>query len=225
MIFSPLAIFFFLALFFLIVFFFIMVQINIIALAFTEIGIPAHYVFLALFATLLGSFFNIPIKRIPQEEMTQERMIRFLGVTYLVPLWKRQETIIAVNFGGAVIPSFLSLYLLIKTGLWTEAFLAISVMTIVTFLAARPVKGIGIVLPVFLPAIVAALTALIVAYQHAPVIAYISGTLGTLIGADILNLEKIGKLGAPVASIGGAGTFDGIFLNGILAVLLSAMIA
>jgi uncharacterized membrane protein len=52
----------------------------------------------------------------------------------------------------------------------------------------------------------------------------VAGTLGTLIGADVLNLQKVGHLGTPVASIGGAGTFDGIFLNGILAVLLSAIV-
>jgi uncharacterized membrane protein len=49
--------------------------------------------------------------------------------------------------------------------------------------------------------------------------------MGTLIGADLLNLAKIGTLGAPVASIGGAGTFDGIFLTGILAVLLAGIAA
>ncbi len=54
-----------------------------------------------------------------------------------------------------------------------------------------------------------------------PIIAYISGVLGTLIGADLTNIGKIGSLGTPYASIGGAGTFDGIFLSGILAVLLS----
>ena len=48
------------------------------------------------------------------------------------------------------------------------------------------------------------------------------GSLGTLIGADLLNLGKIQGLAAPVASIGGAGTFDGIFVTGILAVLLAA---
>ena len=45
--------------------------------------------------------------------------------------------------------------------------------------------------------------------------------MGTLIGADLLNLGKIHGLGAPIASIGGAGTFDGVFLSGILAVLLA----
>jgi uncharacterized membrane protein len=36
-----------------------------------------------------------------------------------------------------------------------------------------------------------------------------------------MNLDKIQGLGAPIASIGGAGTFDGIFLTGIIAVLLA----
>jgi uncharacterized membrane protein len=61
---------------------------------------------------------------------------------------------------------------------------------------------------------------LVAADLRAPV-AYIAGTLGTLIGADLLRLKEIGQLGAPVASIGGAGTFDGVFLCGIIAVLLS----
>jgi uncharacterized membrane protein len=52
------------------------------------------------------------------------------------------------------------------------------------------------------------------------VVAYVSGVLGTLIGADLSNLGVIPKLGAPIASIGGAGTFDGVFLSGIIAVLL-----
>lgn len=45
-----------------------------------------------------------------------------------------------------------------------------------------------------------------------------------LIGADLLNLGAVRGLGAPVASIGGAGTFDGIFVTGILAVLLASLV-
>ncbi len=51
-------------------------------------------------------------------------------------------------------------------------------------------------------------------------IAYVSGTLGTLIGADLLNLGKLSQLRVGSASIGGAGTWDGVFLTGILAVFL-----
>ena len=45
----------------------------------------------------------------------------------------------------------------------------------------------------------------------------------TLIGADLLNLHRVREFDAPVLSIAGAGTFDGIVVTGILAVLLAAI--
>jgi uncharacterized membrane protein len=90
---------------------------------------------------------------------------------------------------------------------------------------AEPVPGLGIAVPVFAPALGAAIVAVLLARQRAAALAYIAGSLGTLIGADLLNLDKISSLGAPIASIGGAGTFDGIFLTGILAVLLASLYA
>jgi len=225
MFFSPFTFIFIVIFFFFIVFLFVTVQINVIALVFSKIGIPPHYVFSALLATLFGSMINIPLKKIPQEAITEQRQISFLGMRYVVPASKSKETIIAVNVGGAIIPAILSAYLLFKTGLWVKAGVATAVMALVTHRLARPIAGLGIALPFFIPPMLAAVIAVIIGYNQAPVIAYVAGTMGTLIGADILNLEKIGKLGAPVASIGGAGTFDGIFLNGIIAVLLAAWLA
>jgi len=75
--------------------------------------------------------------------------------------------------------------------------------------------------PTFVPPVVAASVALVFARRNAAPLAYICGSVGTLIGADLSNLDRLPALGAPVASIGGAGTFDGIFLSGILAVLLA----
>jgi uncharacterized membrane protein len=52
--------------------------------------------------------------------------------------------------------------------------------------------------------------------------------MGTLLGADILNLVNPAVLAAlagskeTVLSIGGAGIFDGIFVTGVLSVLLAA---
>jgi len=43
-----------------------------------------------------------------------------------------------------------------------------------------------------------------------------------LIGADLLNLGKLQGLGAPVVSIEQLGTFDAVFLTGIVAVLLAS---
>jgi len=225
MFFNPLTFLFILLFFFFIVFFFIMVQINIIALAFTRIGIPPEYVFSALFVTLVGSFVNIPIKRYPQETMTTETRVDFFGFRYVIPVWKKKETILAINVGGAIVPIVISIYLLLKTGIWLRAGAATAIMTMVTHKLARPVQGVGIAMPAFIPPLIAALISIIVGQGYVPIVAYISGTLGTLIGADLLNMEKIKDLGAPVASIGGAGTFDGIFLNGVLAVLLAALFA
>ena len=225
MFFNPLTFLFMILFFFVVIFFFALVQINIIALAFAKIGVPSHYIFTALFASLFGSLVNIPVKKIPQEIMADETRVSFFGFRHVVPIRRRRETVIAVNVGGAVVPIILSLYLLFKTDVWGSALIATTLMTIVTFRVAKPVKGLGIALPAFVPGVVAALIAVIIAYDYAPVVAYISGTMGTLVGADLLNLKKISGLGAPVASIGGAGTFDGIFLNGILAVLLAALVA
>ena len=75
-----------------------------------------------------------------------------------------------------------------------------------------------------LPVVATAAVALILSREDAAPLAYIGGALGTLIGADLTNLDKVSGLGAPVASIGGAGTFDGIFLTGVFAVLLASLL-
>jgi uncharacterized membrane protein len=129
--------------------------------------------------------------------------------------------VLAVNVGGAIIPAVLSLYLLANSPHPIRMLMALAVVVYVVYKIARPVPGIGIAIPMFIPPIAAAIAAMIFNYEWAAPTAYMAGTLGTLIGADILHLDKLKRLRAPVASIGGAGTFDGIFLTGILAVLLA----
>src|SRR5258708_22873344 len=98
------------------------------------------------------------------------------------------------------------------------------VIAVVSHSMATPVPGIGIAVPVFAPVVITAIIAFILSREYAAPLAYIGGSMGTLIGADLLNLHKIGDLGAPVASIGGAGTFDGPFLTRIPAVLLAGIV-
>jgi uncharacterized membrane protein len=175
-----------------------------------------------LFLSLVGSYVNIPVAELPPEEVISNREVSYFGISYVVPQveeWPR--TIIAVNVGGALIPTFLSLYLLVKNRLYVRGLIGVAVVTVIVHWLAQPVKGVGISVPIFVPPLVAAGIALALSWSSAPPLAYIAGSLGTLIGADLLNLDKIQGLGAPVASIGGAGTFDGIFLTGILAVLLA----
>ena len=151
-------------------------------------------------------------------------MIEFFGMQYNVPVVEHWEgTVIAVNVGGAVIPALMSLYLLVTRGLWINGAIATAAVALVLHWLADPVPGIGIAVPVFLPALVTAVVAMLLSRENAAPLAYIAGSMGTLIGADLTNLDKVRGLGAPVASIGGAGTFDGIFLTGILAVLLASL--
>jgi len=143
---------------------------------------------------------------------------------YVIPrVIESPRTVIAVNVGGALIPFLLSLYLVFKMKLYGRALLAVSVVAIIVHTMAHPVRGVGIAEPIFIPPLVATVVAFLISQAHAAPLAYVGGSLGTLIGADLLNLGKITGLGAPVASIGGAGTFDGIFLTGILAVLIAAI--
>ncbi|NPB08953.1 MAG: DUF1614 domain-containing protein [Thermodesulfobacteria bacterium] len=223
MIFSPFALLFFIFFLFLVIFLFIFIHVGLITVAASKLGLTGDQILFFLLGSLIGSHINIPIKKIEHgEEIHPERVVNFFGIRYVVPeVRERRVTIIAVNVGGCIIPVFISLYLMIKHGLFLSPLLATAVVSFVCYKLARPVPGIGIAIPMFIPPLVAALVALILSPEKAPVVAYISGTLGTLIGADILHLKDVPRLKAPVASIGGAGTFDGIFLTGIIAVLLA----
>jgi uncharacterized membrane protein len=134
---------------------------------------------------------------------------------------------VAINVGGAILPLLIAGYALIRSpSALLPAALGTIAVAAVTHHLATPVPGLGIALPIFVAPLTAVFVALLlVRVMHRPqtahVIAYVGGVLGTLIGADLMNLNRIAHLGAPVASIGGAGTFDGIFVTGILAVLLA----
>lgn len=147
------------------------------------------------------------------------------------------EQTVAVNVGGCIVPCLLSAWFLWQMqvsgvlGAWV--LLCVLIPALACYLLARPMPGIGIGVPVLLPPAVAAMTAILLAPDAAllpdheslaPRAAYMAGALGTLLGADLahlLNRRTLAVLDAPLLSIGGAGTFDGIFLAGILAVLLA----
>ncbi|MGA7788272.1 MAG: DUF1614 domain-containing protein [Xanthobacteraceae bacterium] len=194
--------------------------------AYTSLGIGSGTALLLLFGSLLGSIINIPIAQLPPERVMSDRIVDFFGMQYEVPVVSHwQGTVIAVNVGGAVIPTLLSLYLLFKRDLWVKGTIATAIVAVVLHWLANPVPGLGIAVPVFVPVVTTAAVALLLSRRDAAPLAYIGGALGTLIGADLTNLDKVQGLGAPVASIGGAGTFDGIFLTGILAVLIANLYA
>jgi uncharacterized membrane protein len=201
-----------------------LIQIGILRYAYMRLGVSSGTAFLLLFGSLLGSYFNIPIYHLSAETVFSGREIEFFGMHYMVPVVVQWPgTVVAVNIGGAVIPTAMSLYLLARRRLWIEGALATMAVAAVCYWLANPVPGVGIAVPIFVPAAATAVVAVLLSRADAAPLAYISGSLGTLVGADLLNLDKISGLGAPVASIGGAGTFDGIFVTGIVAVLLASL--
>jgi len=203
---------------------FFLIEIGVLRLAYSRLGLSPGAARLTLIATLIGSAINIPLFQFREEKILGGRIVHYFGMRYVVPKvvdWP--GTVVAVNVGGALIPTVLSLYLLERHHLWGRGLIATAIVAAVCHHYAEPVEGIGIALPIFVPPLVAALTALIVSWRYAAPLAYIAGSLGTLIGADLLNLDKVQGLGAPVASIGGAGTFDGIFVAGIVAVLIAGL--
>lgn len=202
----------------------ILIQLRILRYAYMRLGVGPGTAMLLLFGSLIGSYFNIPITVLPGRPVMSGEIVDFFGMRYVVPLvsgWP--GTVLAVNVGGAVIPTLMSTYLVMRYQLWLKATIAVVAIAIIIHMMATPVHGVGIAVPVFAPVVVTAILAFVLSREYAAPLAYIGGSMGTFIGADLMNLGKIGGLGAPVASIGGAGTFDGIFLTGILAVLLAGI--
>ncbi len=189
------------------------------------LGLAPLSVTLILFASLLGSYVNVPLVRLPAERIVSRAVVEIMGVPFLAPVavnWP--GTILAVNVGGAVIPVLLSAYLLVRYELWTLGLIAVGIVAFFVHQMATAIPGLGISVPTFAPPLLAAFVGLVLSRRFAAPLAYIGGSVGVLVGADLLNLGLLRSLGAPVASIGGAGTFDGVFLAGVIAVVLASLV-
>ncbi len=203
-------------------FFIILVELRILSYAYQKIGIRPRYVFLIMVLTLVGSHVNIPLYSVPTNRLVAPQPAWRYGRPYAVPrMGQTGRTVVAINVGGALIPTLLSLYLFLRMGLPGRMLIGTAIVAVVVNQLAQVVPGVGVAVPVLLPPFLAAGVALVLAFRRAPPVAYVSGTVGTLIGADLMNLGRVAEMGAPVLSIGGAGTFDGVFLTGILAGLLA----
>lgn len=196
-------------------------QIELVKFAADKLGLPSQGMVLLLFISLLGSMINLPLFRIQSTfdpATLADSFKQVAGERSFTPGY----TQIAINLGGAVIPLGFCVFLVVQQPLPLLALLfAITLTCAMSYFLSRPVANMGIGMPVLVAPITAAITAIILAPQHSAPVAYISGTLGVLLGADILRLKDIRQLAVPIASIGGAGTFDGIFLTGLIAVLLT----
>tara|TARA_Y100000310_G_C20316967_1_gene638890 strand:+ start:57 stop:701 length:645 start_codon:yes stop_codon:yes gene_type:complete len=189
---------------------------KVIQLGFENLGFPPELVLLTLFLMLVGSFVNIPLGRRKVVEVTESH---FFG------LFRRKRLVaqgLSLNVGGALIPLGIAAFLLFRVPL-EEALIATLLMTLISWKLSRVIPGKGIAVPVLIPPLFAALFAFLLVPQEAALVAFVAGTLGVLLGADVLRLPKVMRGEVGVMSIGGAGVFDGIFLVGIVAALLAGL--
>ncbi len=211
----------YLLLFLIVLILILFIQIQIFSLVLDKLGLSPHSATLLLITTLIGSAVNLPLFKIKAEPPPSPPPVFGRHWPFKLPPFTGY-TVIAINVGGALVPLLFSIYLFISQSLpLVQVLLAIAIVTAVSYMFSRPVAGLGIGMPIFIAPLTAAVTAILLAPDNSPPLAYIGGTMGVLIGADLLRMKDIPKLGAPVAAIGGAGTFDGIFFTGIIAVLLA----
>jgi len=205
-----------------------------IFIALSRLGLSPELALVALVGIFLGGAINIPVKKIKREEELPYTPFAIFGLQRILPgdwtstLRRSVQTymVIAVNVGGCLIPAAIALYEIIRVAdQGAYEFFVLCLVTginiIVCYRLARPIPNLGIGMPALVPPLVAVLPSIIFVPHFAPPIAFTAGVLGPLIGADLLHLKDIHRLQTRVVSIGGAGTFDGIVLSGMIAALLA----
>jgi uncharacterized membrane protein len=200
---------------------------NAILTALNKLGLSPALALLSAVGIFMGSMINVPVHSMEREDQVEVISPSMYGLTRIRTPWVQNQYItVALNLGGAIIPLILVVHELVRViarGNQTlmVTVIAVGINVIVCYVLARPVQGVGIALSPFIPAVLAALSAWILVPDYAPPIAFIAGVLGPVIGADLLHLEEVKGTHVNVVSIGGAGTFDGIVLSGLVATLLA----
>ena len=204
---------------------------GVIGAAFTRLGlswIAALALVLLMFA---GSFVNIPVYRI-RRDMIRAVPLDSAGYEMgspfgVVPVW---ETVISINAGGGIIPVCIAAYMVYQAVVITAipvfgpVILCVALVTAITYISTREIPGLGIHVPLFIPALTALLAGFLLSGNTglaAAVTALAGGTLGTLAGGNLAHLFRVRDLEIPEASIGGTGTFGAVFLCCILPALIA----
>lgn len=207
-----------------------LVALDLMEQALRNLHLSGPAVLATMVGILVGGLINVPIYRIEHETTQPVMRGYFLPGWGWVPLPRQpQQTIVAVNVGGCLIPAALAVYEArlawsdpqARWGLVVACFVNVAVC----YWLARPIAGVGIAVPALVPPLVAVLLAwLFLGHAdsdlRAPV-AFVAGVCGPLVGADLLHLREFARVPAGIISIGGAGTFDGIVISGLAAAFLA----
>jgi len=203
--------------------FFLLLFFNVLDISFVSLGLNDVTAFILMLSILLGSLINIPVKHrnLPFHESNSTHNAPPF-VYYYPPKVTRQ--VIAVNLGGAIIPIAFCIYLFFQDMPIWQTLVGIAVAALISWSITKPVRGVGFQIFWLIPPLIAGLVGLLLAGDSgAAPVAFISGVVGTIIGVYVLNFYRYNKVGPAVINIGGGGIFSGIFLTGVVAVLLSGL--
>src|SRR2546429_1054532 len=168
--------------------FVVLVEMQVLAYAYRKVGVRPRYAFAVMLLSLLGSHVNIPLYSIPGQRVLHPHEVSMFGRTYIVPdAVEAGATVVALNVGGALIPILVSIYLVARTRLYGRMAIGVAIVATVVHSLAQIVPGVGIAVPMFVPPLVAAGVALLVAFRRAPPVAYVAGAVGTPIRARLPN--------------------------------------
>src|SRR5947207_6674416 len=106
----------------------ILIQLRILRYAYLRLGVSPAFAMLLLIGSLIGSYFNLPVATLPKGPVVTQEVIQYFGMRYIVPVIIQPATIVAVNVGGAVIPTVMSLYLAMRYQLWLTAAFATAIV-------------------------------------------------------------------------------------------------
>src|ERR1700734_2356043 len=128
---------------FLVVGLILLIQLRILRYAYMRLGVGPGIALLLLFGSLIGSYFNIPVTVLPGVPVRSGEVVDFFGMRYVVPVVVRWPgTVLAVNVGGAVIPTLMSAYLVLRYQLWGQATIAVIAIALIIHSMAPPVHGL-----------------------------------------------------------------------------------
>ena len=206
--------------------------IGVIGAAFTRLGLSWIAALALVLLMLAGSFMNIPFYRIRRDMVRvaapPDSAGNVLAAPFAIPpVW---ETVISVNLGGGILPVCTAAYMVYQAGRITGAThlipvaLCAALVMVISFVSTHEIAGVGIRVPLIIPALTALLAGVLLAGGMgltAAVTALAGGTLGTLLGGNLAHLYRVRDLEVPEVSIGGFGTFGAVFLCCVLPALIA----
>jgi uncharacterized membrane protein len=204
-------------------------------------GLDGDIAFLLLLGMFTGSAIQVPLRRVPCDRFLRRDPLAVVGLTGLLPRLEERDRycLLALNVGGCLIPLAIVAWQVVRlasgaafhprladsadppgvSGVLIALGIATALNATVCWKLSRPVPGVGIALPGIVPVVLAASTSLLLAAEVASSVAFVSGTLGILIGTS-LQVPSLRRRPIGLASIGGGGAFDGIVLNAVVSAFL-----